>query len=160
MDWLYASDCTKTGGTPRSSGSCIFYAPSEDGEFKFRLFANDSWSLLSTSSVVTVSHTEGDGGGGGGGPTHNVTVSVVQGPGGSVKSLDNVIDTKTCGSPCTKSYPAGSTVTLQPVPSSSFWKFTGWTGGCTGMGSCVISVNSDVVVNASFALRLFFYIES
>ena len=85
-----------------------------------------------------------------------ISLTVTKTKGGYVISSDNVIN---CGSSCSKSYPSPTTVTLQAYPSSSYWKFAGWSGDCNGLGSCVLNVNAAKTVNASFILRAFDYIE-
>lgn len=89
-----------------------------------------------------------------------LTVTASQTLGGSIQSTDSIIDTRYCGSPCAKSYVAGSEVTLEAVPSSSYWKFEGWTGGgCFNTDSCTINVNVDTEVSATFSPREFIYKE-
>jgi uncharacterized repeat protein (TIGR02543 family) len=54
-----------------------------------------------------------------------------------------------CGSDCTQSYTHGTVVTLTATPASGY-TFGGWTGACTGSGSCTVTMNADQVVNATF----------
>ncbi len=59
-----------------------------------------------------------------------------------------------CGSTCTQDYTVGTIVTLTPAPSGDS-VFTGWSGACTGMGTCTVTMNSATSVNANFELDLF-----
>jgi fibronectin type 3 domain-containing protein len=51
---------------------------------------------------------------------------------------------------CSASYETGSTVTLTAKPDKR-WKFTGWSGACSGTGECVIQLLNDQVVEATFS---------
>jgi hypothetical protein len=84
------------------------------------------------------------------------SLTVTKSGSGSVKSTDGSID---CGSNCVSSYSQNFRVTLQAYPASSYWRFNGWTGDCTGTGLCVLVVNGTKNVKADFVLRLFNYIE-
>lgn len=154
ISYVYTPECGQSvGGTPREDGSCTMQMPMSLGDYNFRLYyRNDLGDVIATSNTVTVSE--------GGVDNYNVTVTVPQMLGGKVISIDSIIDTSVCSSPCVKAYSSGSSITLQAIPSSSYWKFNGWSGGCSGTGSCVISVSSDINVSASFTPRLFFYKES
>jgi len=46
-------------------------------------------------------------------------------------------------------YDSGDGATLQATPSSG-WAFAGWSGACSGTGSCVVSMDSDQAVTARF----------
>lgn len=55
-----------------------------------------------------------------------------------------------CGSECTRAFEAGTTVTLVATPFSGS-TFAGWSGGgCSGTGSCQVTMNADTIVTASF----------
>ena len=78
----------------------------------------------------------------------NYTLSVSrQGTGsGTVTSNPAGIN---CGSTCSASYAAGTSVTLNAQPASGS-SFTGWSGACTGTSSCTVSMDSARSVTASF----------
>ena len=76
-----------------------------------------------------------------------LTVTKAGSGGGTVTSSPAGID---CGSDCSEPYNQGTTVTLtaSPNPSSSF---AGWSGGgCTGTGSCVVTMDASKSVTATF----------
>ncbi len=56
-----------------------------------------------------------------------------------------------CGSTCVQSnITAGTSITLTAVPNSNS-TFTGWSGGgCSGTGTCSVTVNSDSIITATF----------
>lgn len=56
-----------------------------------------------------------------------------------------------CGTDCTESYPFGTQVTLSAAPSMDS-TFAGWSGGCSGLGSCVVDVTQATSVTATFTL--------
>ena len=90
--------------------------------------------------------------------TFNVTVEAVIIAGGSIKSEDGGID---CGSDCSNEYAEGSDVVLRAIPSSSYWKFSSWSGDCSGTSpECTLTGITDTKnVTANFTLREFRYIE-
>ena len=51
-----------------------------------------------------------------------------------------------CGSTCSGSYTTGTSVTLTAAPATGS-TFTGWSGACTGTGSCVVSMTAARSVN-------------
>ncbi len=54
-----------------------------------------------------------------------------------------------CGGDCVEDYPVGTTVTLTAsAPTGT--AFDGWSGPCTGTGTCVVTVDQAVTVSASF----------
>ena len=55
-----------------------------------------------------------------------------------------------CGSNCSESYPAGSSITLAATAALGS-SFTGWTGGgCSGAGACVVTLHANTTVTANF----------
>lgn len=66
---------------------------------------------------------------------------------GTVTSNDGKI---LCGGVCAGSYAGGTNVTLNATPASGN-TFTGWSGGgCSGTGSCTVTVSGTVSVTARF----------
>lgn len=86
--------------------------------------------------------------------THGVstkTLTVTTAKGGKITSQPAGIN---CGSTCTGNFAINSSVKLVPVPDSIYWKFTGWTGACTGTGACNVNMNADKAVGATFGPRI------
>jgi len=74
-----------------------------------------------------------------------LSVSIIGNPGGRVTSSPSGIN---CGSTCSASFAIGTPVTLTATPSG--WNFGGWSGACTGSGSCAVTMNSNQAVTATF----------
>ena len=91
-----------------------------------RFFGLDQTSS-GTTYVLTVTRTTGTGGG-------NVTST----PAGI-----------NCGSTCSASYNSGTAVTLTAAPTSGSM-FAGWSGACTGTGTCIVTMTAAQSVTATF----------
>jgi hypothetical protein len=92
------------------------------------------WCKVSLSAARTVTATFTQ-------RTKALTLETV-GPGSGSVSCD--------GGPCASHYPEGATVTLHANPDSGS-SFFGWAGaGCTGAGDCVVTLDRDTTVAASF----------
>jgi hypothetical protein len=77
-----------------------------------------------------------------------LTVAKSGSGGGTVTSSPAGID---CGPTCSSSFPTGTIVTLTAAPASGS-TFTGWSGGgCSGTGTCQVSLTTDVAVTATFS---------
>jgi hypothetical protein len=58
-----------------------------------------------------------------------------------------------CGTSCAASYDAGTIVTLTATPTNGS-TFTSWSGGgCSGNGTCSITMNADATITASFGVN-------
>jgi hypothetical protein len=65
-----------------------------------------------------------------------------------VKSADGSIN---CGSTCSATYTGGASVTLTATPASGS-TFAGWSGACTGTGTCALSIDAAKNITATFNL--------
>ncbi len=81
-------------------------------------------------------------------PAYELTVVRAGSGGGSVASTPSGI---ACGGSCVAAFAAGTIVTLTATPSAGA-AFTGWAGGgCSGVGTCTITISEPVEVTATFA---------
>ena len=79
---------------------------------------------------------------------HTLTVTRAGNGGGTVTSSPAGIN---CGTTCTASYPVNTSVTLTAVPAAGS-TFAGWTGACSGSGSCQVTMSAARSVGANFVL--------
>jgi hypothetical protein len=90
-------------------------------------------------------------GGGGGNPeptgTHLLTAARAGTGAGTITSVPAGV---ACGTTCSASFPGGSAVTLTAAPDANS-TFTGWSGACSGTDACVLTMDADLAVTASFA---------
>lgn len=82
--------------------------------------------------------------------TYTLAVSKSGTGSGVVKSTPAGID---CGSQCTTSFNLGTAVTLTATPGSRS-TFVGWSGACSGSGTCVVSMTQQRNVTAAFDTKL------
>ena len=78
--------------------------------------------------------------------TLTVTVASVEGGAGSVASVPSGIS---CPGDCSQAFADGTSVTLTATPSPGSI-FVGWSGDCTGSGTCQPALDADRAVIASF----------
>jgi len=80
---------------------------------------------------------------------HNLVVTRSGSGIGTVNSSPGGIS---CGSTCSHLFGNGTVVTLTATPSGGS-TFTGWSGsGCSGTGTCVVTISAIHTVNAQFAI--------
>jgi hypothetical protein len=80
-------------------------------------------------------------------PQYTLTINKCGAGEGTVTSSPTGIN---CGSDCSEVYNAGTVAILTALPSADS-TFAGWSnGGCTGTGQCVITINLDTSVTATF----------
>jgi Pro-kumamolisin, activation domain/Divergent InlB B-repeat domain len=77
----------------------------------------------------------------------DVTLSVSVTGSGSVTSSPTGIS---CPSTCSENLAPGTQVTLSATPANGFG-FSGWGGACSGVGNCVVTMNTGQSVTATFA---------
>ena len=77
---------------------------------------------------------------------NSYSLTVTTSGSGTVTSTDGYVN---CGSSCTHPYASGTGVTLSAAPASG-WNFSGWSGSCSGTGSCTVTMNSAATASATF----------
>jgi hypothetical protein len=84
-------------------------------------------------------------------PIFTLSVSESGNGAGQVTSAPSGINCSATSNQCAAGFASGTSVTLSALP-GAFASFTGWSGGgCSGTGSCVVTVNQAQGVAASFA---------
>ena len=74
------------------------------------------------------------------------TLTVTTAGNGTVTSTDGFIS---CPGTCSHTYPAGTQVTLNTTPAQG-WAFSGWTGACSGVGPCNVTISQNQGVTGVF----------
>jgi hypothetical protein len=141
-------DCGADCSESYSGGTVVTLTASPDGGSIF-----GGWSgacsgtgtcqvTMNSNTAVIASFIPDPGVGGGG------TLTIIKnGTGsGTVTSTPSGID---CGADCSESYSDGTVVTLTASPDGGSI-FAGWSGACSGTGTCQVTMNSNTAVIASF----------
>jgi subtilase family serine protease len=171
------STCNSSRGTGVNPG-CVFYdvtegdmnapcKPDLDSGFAYNCFMSDGtigvmstdnnsyqpayktgvgWDFATGIGTVNVTNLVMNWVSAGGGSA-GLTVSVVGS--GTVTSLKKYgID---CPSACSATMAGGPAVTLTATPATSgAWVFSGWSGACSGAGTCQVTVDAAKSVTATF----------
>lgn len=85
-----------------------------------------------------------------GASAHSLSLAVVKlgaGTGTVISTLSGII----CGATCFGNYASGTAVTLTATPATGS-TFTGWSGGCSGTGSCTVTLTAGTTLTATFDL--------
>jgi hypothetical protein len=77
---------------------------------------------------------------------YTLTAMTTGSGGGSVSSDVGSIN---CGATCTSDYDDGTVVTLTATAAAG-WRFTGWSGACTGTSTCTVTMSQARSVTADF----------
>ena len=78
-------------------------------------------------------------------PQRTLTVTPPTGTGGGSITGTGI----NCPGDCSEAYADGTAVTLSANPAAGS-TFAGWTGACSGTGSCALTMNADKTVSGSF----------
>jgi hypothetical protein len=136
---INASTGTLTGNIVTSAGgTTIMHGKLDAGKGVFAMVgvSGDPWMAIGVK-------------GGGVSPAYQLTVSKSGTGNGTVKSGPAGIG---CGTDCVQSYLHGTRVILTATPSAGS-TFTGWSGACTGSGTCMVSMTQARSVTAAFGVR-------
>ena len=101
-----------------------------------------------TVDADTISRAVSGSGTGTGGTTVTLSVAKSGSGAGTVTSAPAGIN---CGATCSRSFALGTALTLTATPAAGS-VFAGWTGGCSGTGSCAVTVNATTTATATFNL--------
>ena len=127
------------GTTLNTSTGVVFGTPTTAGSFNYTITVTDSTTPTAQTATQTVSGTIAPA---------QFTLSVGVSGSGTVTSTPSGIS---CGSTCSANFASGAQVTLNETPANG-WVFSGWSGACSGAGSCVVTMSAAESVTAAFAL--------
>jgi Divergent InlB B-repeat domain/SMP-30/Gluconolactonase/LRE-like region/NHL repeat len=80
-------------------------------------------------------------------PFFSLAITLTGSSGGTVTSNPNGV---ACPSTCSANFLSNSTVTLTATAING-WIFSGWSGACTGLGTCTVSMTAPKSVRATFS---------
>jgi len=137
--------CNSLGGHLAANSSCtifVVFKPSSAGTDNATLTVIDDANNIS-ESTQTVSLT-------GTGITTSYTLNVAEEGSGSGSVTSNPAGIS-CPTTCAANYSSGTSVVLTATPNVGS-TFVGWSGACSGRGTCTVSMNSNQAVTATFML--------
>ena len=110
-------------------------------------FGYGNYDITQYNDVYLIDNIDiGSGGSDSGVSTYTLGVSKNGSGTGTVTSSPSGIN---CGATCNAQYTNGTAVTLSASPDNGA-VFTGWSGACTGTGSCTVTMDSAKSVTATF----------
>jgi hypothetical protein len=131
--------------SPHTAGAAALYLSGDPGATPTEVAA--ALSLSATSGLVTDPGTGSPNrllytlGGG-----HTAYLTVIKVGAGTITSTPSGIN---CGSTCEAGFAVNTPVTLAAAPASGF-EFRGWSGVCTGTGSCRLTMSTNQAATATF----------
>src|SRR6266436_211223 len=140
--------CGATCSAPYNSGTVVTLAAAAAGGSTFSGWSGAGCSgagscvvTMNASTTVTASSALQ--------PTFTLSVSKTGSGSGTVTSNPAGIS---CGATCSASYNSGTSVTLTANPAGGS-TFAGWSGGgCSGTGTCAVTMSAATTVTATFDL--------
>jgi serine protease AprX len=96
---------------------------------------NFGWGLVNALAATSTGHV--------------LTVAKSGGGSGTITSSPSGIS---CGTTCSAVFADGSSATLNATPDPGS-TFSGWSGDCSGMGACTLTMSGDHSVTANFTLQ-------
>jgi len=142
--WTLLSGSLPGSASPiqlNSSGIISGGGPDTAGTFNFTVKVTDSKGATATKDLTITVNAQSS-------TQPSITVTKYGAGSGTVTSSPTGIS---CGTTCNSSFTSGTQITLQATPYDSNSTFAGWTGSCTGTGSCTIpNINADTQIYAKF----------
>jgi len=133
-----ASSCTLVATGAASAACQVTYTPSAAGVATIGIsYPGDEYHAASAGATALDATTPAP-------PTQRTLTVTTKGT-GTVTSQPAGIS---CPPTCTHAYDDGTQVTLTATPAATF---TGWSGACSGRGSCQVTMSADMSVVATFA---------
>ncbi|MEK7539120.1 MAG: LamG-like jellyroll fold domain-containing protein, partial [Patescibacteria group bacterium] len=133
------NDCTNYYGADRTKQ----YVQPNDGFFNGKLddirIYNNQLSINEISALAAMTSS----------PTNSLLLSAYKTGEGAGVITGPSID---CGKHCAEVYGPGTTATLTATPNESS-VFSGWSGVCSGIGTCTVSMSANKSVTAMFSRR-------
>ena len=140
-DWIGAFSTSATSAadvatypTNHSNTGLLSITRGSDGRMWFNEFNRDALGAITA---------------GGSPPPQSFKVSVSK-PGSGSGTVTSSPPGVACGSTCSAGFPSGTQVTVTAAASAGS-TFAGWSGGgCSGSGSCTVTVSADTALSATF----------
>lgn len=139
-------DCGSTCGASFTSGTTVTLSAAADLNSVFAGWSGSGCSgtgacklTMNAGKSVTAAFNK-----------KQFTLTVTKNGGGTGTVTSNLIPGIACGATCGASFPYGANVILYAVPDGGM-TFAGWAGsGCSGLGTCEISMTAAMSVVATF----------
>ncbi len=122
------------------------FGPEAGKPTKYCMIGYEGEGVTSNAEVTAIFACETEGGCGGEPTKYPLTVSKPGAGSGTVTSTPAGIN---CGSECEAEFEEGEEVELSQSPASGS-EFSGWSGACTGTGSCEVTMTEAREVSATF----------
>ena len=136
-------NCGSTCSANYDSGKLVTLTVSANSGYTFTGWSGGGCSGIGTCTVtmnaatsVTANYAT----------AYSLIVSTSDTEAGTVTSSDGIIN---CGSTCSANFSSGTSVTLTASANSGY-SFSGWSGACSGTGTCIVAITAARSVGATF----------
>lgn len=140
-------NCGETCSTSFNSGQSVTLTASPAANYYFSGWSDGSCSgnptctfTMNAAKTINATFVEL--------PANSSVLSITTSGMGTVQSSSPGINN--CSGTCNAAFANGTPVTLTAAPVTGYY-FTGWSGACSGQGTCTLTLNSNQTTIASFA---------